>query len=48
MTGHRRPSIALLIKDNEEYTQLYEEAKEADIPGRSSMSKDELAEALNK
>jgi iron-sulfur cluster repair protein YtfE (RIC family) len=27
---------------------LYEEAKEADIPGRSSMSKDELAKALNK
>jgi hemerythrin superfamily protein len=27
--------------------ELYEEAKEADIPGRSSMSKDELAEALN-
>jgi hemerythrin-like domain-containing protein len=28
--------------------ELYEEAKEADIPGRSSMSKDELAEALNR
>ena len=27
---------------------LYEEAKEANIPGRSSMTKDELTEALNK
>lgn len=27
---------------------LYEEAKEADIPGRSSMSKEELTDALNK
>jgi hemerythrin superfamily protein len=28
--------------------ELYEQAKEKDIPGRSSMSKDELAEALDK
>ena len=28
--------------------ELYEQAKEQDIPGRSSMSKDELAEALDK
>lgn len=28
--------------------ELYEQAKEADIPGRSSMTKDELAEAISK
>ena len=28
--------------------QLYEEAKEKDIPGRSKMSKDQLARALHK
>ncbi|HWJ62632.1 MAG TPA: hemerythrin domain-containing protein [Acidimicrobiales bacterium] len=28
--------------------ELYEQAKEADVPGRSSMTKDELAEALDK
>ena len=34
--------------DGETKQELYEQAKEADIPGRSNMSKDELREALDR
>jgi hypothetical protein len=38
------------MADDTEYTreELYEEAQEKDLEGRSSMTKDELAEALGK
>ncbi len=34
------------IDENATRTELYEQAKQADIPGRSSMSKEELSRAL--
>jgi DNA end-binding protein Ku len=39
----KRRRLAALTK-----AELYERAKEADLPGRSSMTKDELAEALER
>jgi hypothetical protein len=38
---HRGGELAELTKD-----ELYKKAQEADIPGRSEMTKDELIEAL--
>ena len=45
-TGHAdvRPDEA--VSDDASKAELYEQAKRADIPGRSSMTKDELAKAI--
>lgn len=44
--GQRRRSSTLRRTEEPTVTELLEQAKEAAIPGRSSMSKDELAEAV--
>jgi hemerythrin superfamily protein len=37
----------ITVADDASKSELYEQAKAADIPGRSSMSKDELAQAIS-
>jgi hemerythrin superfamily protein len=45
--GDRRPSAKSSVGDGVTRNELYEQAKDKDIPGRSTMSKEELAEALD-
>jgi Rho termination factor, N-terminal domain len=35
------------VPEDASKSELYEQAKDADIPGRSSMTKDELAQAIS-
>ena len=45
-TGHADVRADRVVSGDASKAELYEQAKQADIPGRSSMTKDELAEAI--
>ncbi len=46
--SNRKPQRAEGDKDSETRAQLYARAREANIPGRSRMTRDELARALRR